>query len=96
MLVFNRLSEMGALPIYGIGSRVGLGGIRESLLLFGLMGAIGVRFAGKYVNTERYSLQLKQVNEDNCTSSTARPKKSKAPTNGSGNLSDRRTSLSRP
>lgn len=64
VLVFNRLSEMGALPTYSIGSRVGLGGIHESLLLLGFMGAIGVRFAGKYVDAERYSLQLKRANEE--------------------------------
>lgn len=64
VLVFNRLSEMGVLPTYSIGSRVGLGGIHESLLLLGFMGAIGVRFAGKYVDAERYSLQLKRVNEE--------------------------------
>ena len=64
VLVFNRLSEMGVLPTYSIGSRVGLGGIHESLLLLGFMGAISVRFAGKYVDAERYARQLKQVNEE--------------------------------
>lgn len=60
--LFNRACETGLIATYAVGSRVGLGGIQETVLLLGFIYAVNARFAGKFQEVDVLSRELAEAN----------------------------------